>query len=84
MPPEDNHFCNQHFEFVKHLGVTERALQDIDNKINKLFELVEKGRENDRTQDTAINSLSSFVKAYGFAIVQMLTLLSIAVKLWRG
>jgi peptidoglycan hydrolase CwlO-like protein len=83
-PDSKQSYCHQHFEFAKHWGVMERALSDIDKKINKLFEMMDENREKVNCAKKESHGMKEALKTYGFTIAQLLALISIAIKLWGG
>lgn len=82
MTPEQKTYCDQHFEFAKHIGVTERALKDIDKKIDKLFELMENAQKAVNKARTETHGIREVLKARWVEIGILLSMLSIAAKLW--
>lgn len=83
MAPDDK-YCDHHFDFVKHLGVMERALTDIDSKINKLFELMDIIRGETSFVHRETFGIKEGIKAYGIGIAQFIALAAIAVKMIWG
>jgi len=84
LPPDNRTYCEHHFEIIKHMGVTEKSLENIETNLKVIYKKIEALTISDRNQDNKISGIGGFLKAHFFHITILITLIGIFIKLWRG